>query len=79
LEIRVSAREITIQETRGYRFEAGGVLVFTLSEGLLVGKVKAGGNVRPYAVPCIDVVLKYLENAPKHDIERARKVIEERQ
>lgn len=75
----MSAREITIQETRGYRFTAGGVLAFTLSEGLLVGKVKTGGSVQPYAVPCIDVVLKYLENAPKHDIERARKVIEERQ
>lgn len=74
----MSAREITIQETRGYRFEAGGVLIFTLSEGLLVGKVKTSGSVRPYAVPCIDVVLKYLENAPAHEVEKARKVIDGR-
>lgn len=72
-------REVTVRETQGYRFEAGGILVFTLSEGLIVGKVKTGGSVRPYAVPCIDVVLKYLASAPAHEVERARKVIEGRQ
>jgi hypothetical protein len=74
----VSGREITIQETRGYRFTQGGVLAFVLSEGLIVGKVKSGGAVKPYAVPCIDVVLKYLESAPAHEIEKARRAIDER-
>lgn len=74
----MSARDITIHETKGYRFTQGGVLAFVLSEGLIVGKVKSGGAVKPYAVPCIDVVLKYLENAPAHEIEKARRVIDER-
>jgi hypothetical protein len=74
----MSVRETTISETRCFRFTQGGVLAFVLSEGLIVGKVKSGGVVKPYAVPCIEVVLKYLENAPAHEVEKAKKVIEER-
>lgn len=74
----MSMSEVTINETKAHEFKAGGVLAFTLAAQHLVGKVKSGGGLKSYAVPCIDVVLKYLETAPPHEVEKARKVIEER-
>lgn len=74
----MSGRDVTICETKAHEFKVSGVLAFTLTGSLIVGKVKSGGGVKPYAVPCIDVVLKFLETAPPHEVEKARRAIEER-
>jgi hypothetical protein len=70
---------IHIHDAYGHRFAFDGVTIFTLTEdGLIVGRRKAHGENRPYAVSFIEVFKARLRHAGESELALMSNALKER-
>lgn len=69
---------ISIREVRSHRFMLEGCTVFTLTDGIIVGRMKRDGGKTSYSVPALEVFKKYLETCNAQEAALVRGWAEDR-
>lgn len=74
---RMSAN-VSVREVRSHRFMSEGRTVFTLTDGIIVGRTKPHDGKTTYSVPALEVLKKFLETANAQDAAAVRALAEAR-
>lgn len=69
---------LVIREVRAHRFVADGRTVFTLTDGIISGRVRRDGGTAPYSVSALEVLKKFLETANAQEAAMIRALAEDR-